>query len=60
MMTNEQCKGYMIVAMYEAGIPMKDIHRVVDSMNYWFDMISEEEAEIRGNKILAAHPKYGD
>jgi hypothetical protein len=51
-MTNEQAKGYVIIAMKELGYPMKDIKKVIGEMKYWMDILSEEEAEERGDKLL--------
>jgi len=53
-MTNEQAKAYAALAMMECGIPKKKIREVLDEMKWLMDMVSEEEAEAKHDRLVIA------
>ena len=44
-MSNDACRGYVILAMRELGYKGEDIEKVVDALYGIFDLNSEEQAE---------------
>lgn len=56
-MTNEECRGYAVVAMEEAGVDQMTIRVVYHIMHGIFDRYTEEEAEIMADKLLSTVDK---
>lgn len=44
-MNNNECKGYALKAMKEAGLKKKTIIKVISEMEYAFDIMTEKQAE---------------
>lgn len=51
-MENRQALGYMILAMERNGYTREEIKKVYGDMYYFFDIITEEEADQRGHDHL--------
>ena len=43
-MTNDSAKGYAYLAMIAVGINKKDIMNVLNEMDYYFDILTDNEA----------------
>lgn len=51
-MTNEEAKGYMILAMHDTGLTYAQITLVLDALEWRFDGLTEPEAKERGLECL--------
>ncbi|TCK01380.1 UNVERIFIED_ORG: hypothetical protein BDK47_11671 [Anoxybacillus amylolyticus] len=47
-MTNRQALGYLLLACKQLGMTKTEAEKICEEMEYWFDTLTEEEAEEKG------------
>lgn len=58
-MTNNEARGYAILAARAVGVPDHLIKAMYDALPRVFDEYTEQEAENRGDRIIVNIPRRG-